>query len=272
MSTTAQQLPTNGEGAHTRPLISIRDLSKRYETKKGATVALDGIDLDIAEGEFVSVVGPSGCGKTTLLKILAGLEERTAGDALLGGASIAGPRNDIGIAFQGSVMLPWRRIIENVLLPVELNEKPTPAHRERAHALLALVGLGEFADSYPNELSGGMQQRAAICRALVHDPSLLLLDEPFGALDALTREQLNVQLNSVWEQSGKTALLITHSISEAVYLSQRVVVMSPRPGRIVDVIEVPFGRKRGAEILTDPKFGEVADKIRQHFNGERKNG
>lgn len=250
----------------TDTLVSIRGLEKVYSGRNGSVQALSDIDLDVARGEFVSIVGPSGCGKTTLLKMLAGLEGATGGSLVIDGTEVSGPRDDVGIAFQGSVMLPWRRIIDNVLLPVELGHRPTKADRERAHHLLELVGLADFTRSYPSELSGGMQQRASICRALVHDPSLLLLDEPFGALDALTREHLNVQLNQLWEETGKTAFLITHSISEAVYLSQRVIVMSARPGRIVDIIDVPFGRRRSTDIMRDPQFGVIADRIRSYFS------
>ncbi len=249
----------------TDTLVSLRGLEKVYSGRNGAVTALTDIDLDVGRGEFVSIVGPSGCGKTTLLKILAGLEAKTGGSLTIDGTEVTGTRDDIGIAFQGSVMLPWRRIIDNVLLPVELDHKPTADDRARAHHLLEMVGLADFTRSYPNELSGGMQQRASICRALIHDPNLLLLDEPFGALDALTREHLNVQLNDLWDETGKTAFLITHSISEAVYLSQRVIVMSARPGRIVDVIDVPFPRRRSLDIMRDPQFGIIADRIRAYF-------
>lgn len=249
-------------------LIAIDAMNKVYSTADGPVHALKDVSLEVLKGEFVALVGPSGCGKTTLLKILAGLVDHTDGSVELAGSTIHGPRDDVGIAFQGAVLLPWRRVIDNVLLPIELRHKPTDRDRQRAHELLDTVGLGDFAERYPSELSGGMQQRVSICRSLVHDPSFILLDEPFGALDALTREQLNVQLNEMWAGSDKTAILITHSISEAVFLAERVVIMGPRPGRILDIVPVPFGRHRSIDLLGSPEFADLTTTIRGYFTEE----
>src|SRR5205823_6400128 len=221
------------------PLISVSDLEKTYVTRGRAKVhALAGISLDIDAGEFVTIVGQSGCGKTTFLKILAGLIPSSAGAVALRGQPVDGPSRDIGIVFQDPVLLPWRTVLHNVLLPAEVLRLDRHASRERALALLRLVALDGFEDKYPHELSGGMCQRVAIARALVHDPSLLLMDEPFGALDAMTREFMNVELLRIWRESGKTIVFITHSIPEAVFLADRVVVMSARPGRIQEIVAV----------------------------------
>jgi len=248
-----------------QPLISIEHLEKVYPTSSGDIHALSDVNLSIADGEFVAIVGPSGCGKTTLLKILAGLESHTGGTATIAGAPIAKPRGDVGMVFQKPVLLPWRTIGQNVLLPLELHRKVGRAEKAAAQNLLDMVGLGDFVSKYPKELSGGMQQRAAICRALVHDPAVLLMDEPFGALDAMTRDALNVEVNRIWRETAKTAVLITHSIPEAVFLAQRVIVMSPRPGRIVDVIDVPFGPTRTLDLLGSPEFADLNARIRSYF-------
>lgn len=248
-------------------LVELHRLEKTYATRTGDVHALSSIDLEIREGEFVAIVGPSGCGKTTLLKILAGLEEHTAGEASLDGHPIQAGNGDVGMVFQKATLLPWQDILANVLLPLSLRHRPTADDRAKALGLLRMSGLEEFARKRPHELSGGMQQRAAICRALVHDPSLLLMDEPFGALDAMTRDTLNVEVNRIWRETGTTAVLITHSISEAVFLAERVIVMSPRPGRIVDEITVPFGRERSLDLLGDPAFAALSSRIRSHFEG-----
>ena len=244
--------------------ISIRHLSKRFDTKTGSVQALQDINLDIADGEFVSVVGPSGCGKTTLLRILAGLDHQTEGVV----ETAAADERRVGMVFQKSVLLPWRTVLSNVLLPIEIDHRPLEAERKAALELLERVGLGDFTDKYPNELSGGMQQRVAICRALIHDPGVLLMDEPFGALDAMTRDTLNLETNRIWRETGKTALLITHSIQEAVFLSQRVAIMGPRPGRILEIVDVPFPRERSLSLLADPEFGRISAHIRAHFEKE----
>lgn len=243
--------------------IRIERLTKVYRTRDGGSVhALDDISLSIRENEFISVVGPSGCGKTTLLKILAGLVPISSGEVLLAGRAIQGPRRDVGIVFQDAVLLAWRTVLKNVLLPIEVQGLDPEVYTARALDLLELVGLKGFERRYPNELSGGMQQRAAICRALVHDPAILLMDEPFGALDALTRERMNVELLRIWEERKKTVFFITHSIPEAVFLGDRVVVMTPRPGRVAAVLPVDLPRPRGLEVLASPELGALAGRIR----------
>jgi NitT/TauT family transport system ATP-binding protein len=248
------------------PIIRVRELGKLYRTQKGDGVsALSNITFDVADGEFITCVGPSGCGKTTLLKILAGLLPRDSGEALLRGSSIEGPRRDIGVVFQTSVLLPWRTVLDNTLLPAQVLGLDRERSRERAQALIRLAGLEGFEDKYPFELSGGMQQRNSIIRALIHDPAILLMDEPFGALDAMTREQMNLDLMRIWQRSGKTIVLITHSIAEAVLLGDRVVVMSPRPGRIVDMIDIDLPRPRDFEMVATPEFGNYSKRIREHL-------
>jgi NitT/TauT family transport system ATP-binding protein len=251
------------------PLITVANLEKTYTTRGRALVkALAGIDLEIHPGEFVTIVGQSGCGKTTLLKILAGLLSRTAGTVTLRGQPVNGPTRDIGIVFQDPVLLDWRTVVANVMLPVQVLGLDRIAYRQRALDLLALVGLVGFEDKYPHELSGGMRQRVAIARALVHDPSLLLMDEPFGALDAMTREYMNLELQRIWRESGKTIVFVTHSIPEAVFLADRVVVMSARPGRVVDIVTVALGRPRDLDLIASDEFGVYTRKIRHLFDAK----
>ena len=247
-------------------LIQIKALDKIYRSRYGgSSEALKRIELDIADGEFVTIVGPSGCGKSTLLRILAGTLRKTAGQIVLRGQEVDGPSRDVGVVFQAPVLLPWRTILQNVMLPIEIHRRDPLKYEERARNLLALVGLKGFEQKYPNELSGGMQQRVGICRALVHDPALLLMDEPFGALDAMTREQMNVELLHIWAQNRKTVVLVTHSIPEAVFLGDRVIVMSPRPGRITEIIDVDLPRPRGLEMINSANFGSYVGRIRAHF-------
>jgi NitT/TauT family transport system ATP-binding protein len=249
-------------------IIDIAQLEKIFVTVRNERIhALSDISLSVREREFVTVVGPSGCGKTTLLKILAGLVPATAGAVSVDGRPVAAPRRDIGIVFQNPVLLPWRTVMENVLLPAEVQGIPRGEARRRARDLLKMVGLADFEDKYPMELSGGMQQRAAISRALVSDPRLLLMDEPFGALDAMTREQMNLDLQRIWRESGKTVLLITHSIPEAVFLGDRVIVMTPRPGRIARTVEVAMPRPRSIDAMGDPVFGQLTSEIRRLLYG-----
>jgi NitT/TauT family transport system ATP-binding protein len=243
-------------------VIAVRRLSKSYETGSGPVVALQDIDFAIADGELVAVVGPSGCGKSTLLKILAGLMPASSGAASLRGTPIAGPRRDIGVVFQSPVLFPWRTVLDNALLPADVQGLGRERLRRTALDLLALVGLKGFENRYPSELSGGMQQRAAMVRALVHDPAILLMDEPFGALDAMTREQMNLELQRIWLERRKTILFITHSIAEAVFLADRVLVMTPRPGRIMDALSVRFPRPRALDIMNTPEFGAHVRRIR----------
>ncbi|GAA4194807.1 ABC transporter ATP-binding protein [Microbispora amethystogenes] len=254
------------EDAHDR-WIDVRGLQKIYRPRKSEpTHALADVDFTVRKGEFVAVVGPSGCGKTTLLKILAGLVQRSEGTVRISGVDVDGPKREVGMVFQAPTLLPWRTILENVLVPVEVQKLDRTAHRKRAVELLDMVGLGGFADKYPNELSGGMQQRAGICRALVHDPAVLLLDEPFGALDAMTREYMNVELLRIWRESRKTAVLVTHSIPEAVFLSDRVIVMTPRPGRIAEIIDIDLDRPRDLSIMASDAAGVYVERIRRYFN------
>lgn len=248
--------------------IFVRELSKAYPGRNGCVNALQQISFSVSEGEFVAVVGPSGCGKSTLLKILAGLLPPSAGEACLRGIPINGPRRDIGVVFQSPVLLPWRSVLENVLLPVDVQRLGGDRYRKVALELLSLVGLQEFAHSYPGELSGGMQQRVAITRALIHDPAMLLMDEPFGALDAMTREQMNLELQRIWLERKKTVLFITHSIPEAVFLADRVLVMTPRPGRIMDAVAVDIPRPRPLEAMNFPVFGALVSSIRAQFHAK----
>jgi NitT/TauT family transport system ATP-binding protein len=252
------------------PAIAVRSLGKTYRTRSGRVEALREVSFDIAHGEFVSIVGPSGCGKSTILKIIAGIVQRSHGEIAIDGEALAGPHDKIGIVFQSPVLLPWRTVYENVVLPVEIRRQPIAQARERAMALLDLVGLEGFADRYPFELSGGMQQRAAICRALITDPAILLMDEPFGALDAMTREYMNLELQRIWTSKRKTVFLITHSIQEAVFLSDRVIVMTSRPGQIDEVVNIDLPRPRALEIVSEERFGAYARAIRARF-GSRAN-
>src|SRR6478672_3002413 len=239
----------------TQCLVRIAGLQKIYKTRDGNDIhALKDINLEIRDAEFISIVGPSGCGKTTLLKILAGILSRTAGDVTMAGRSLSGPSRELGVVFQAPVLLPWRTVLQNVMVPIQVQRRDRAMFEARARALIAMVGLTGFEHKYPSELSGGMQQRVGICRALVHDPSFLLMDEPFGALDAMTRETMNEELQRLWHENRKTILLVTHSIPEAVYLADRVVVMTPRPGRIVDVIDVDLPRQRTLSMQNTPEF------------------
>jgi NitT/TauT family transport system ATP-binding protein len=245
--------------------IAIAGASKVFRRGRragaGEVRALDPIELSIARGEFLAIVGPSGCGKSTLLRLIAGLLAPTAGRVLVDGAHVTRPQTAVGIVFQSPVLLEWRTVLDNVLLQLELRgENPRP-HRERAMALLASVGLADFHDRYPRELSGGMRQRASIVRALIHDPPLLLMDEPFGALDALTREQMRVDLEALWLATRKTVVFITHSIDEAVLLADRVVVMSARPGRIEEILPIPLARPRGLDARRTPVFNDATERI-----------
>ena len=248
-------------------LIAIDQLSKTYVSASGAAVhALSRISLDIKPGEFVCVVGPSGCGKSTLLRLLAGLDGYSDGRLLLDGEAVAGPSRKVGVVFQAANLLPWMTVRDNVRLPLRVGGKHAPA-ADRIERLLAVTGLGEFGDKYPYELSGGMQQRAGICRALARDPEILLMDEPFGALDALTRERLNLELQRIWQENRKTILLITHSISEAIFLADRVIVMSARPGRILADLHVPIPRPRTFDdIVRHPDYARLAKEVRGLLN------
>jgi NitT/TauT family transport system ATP-binding protein len=249
--------------ASATPLILVERLTKTYQSVAAERVtALSDISLSIASGEFVSVVGPSGCGKTTLLRILAGLVGQYQGRVAIRGTPLKSPSRSVGVAFQDSNLLPWRSILDNVLLPAQVLHLDMTSSRRRAHELLELVGLKGFERKLPHELSGGMRQRVSIARALLHDPEILLMDEPFGALDAITRDNMNFELRRIWKQSRKTIFLITHSIPEAVYLSGRVFVMSSRPGRMVRELEIDLPEDRPLDIIATPRFGAHVGELR----------
>jgi NitT/TauT family transport system ATP-binding protein len=245
--------------------IAIDKVSKTFRRGETMTHALDQISLDVAEREFVSIVGPSGCGKSTLLRLIAGLIPPSAGEIHVGEHAVRGPIRDVGIVFQAPVLLDWRSVLGNVMFQVEMRGLNVGDYVERARSLLAQVGLADFEDRYPYELSGGMRQRCSIARALIHDPGILIMDEPFGALDALTREQMRLDLEALWLEREKTVLFITHSIDEAVLLSDRVVVMSPRPGRIERIIEVPIARPRGLAARKHPEFLRITEEVTDIF-------
>ncbi len=244
------------------PFIRLAGLRKVYRRARQEHLAISDASFDVAPGELVALVGPSGCGKTTLLKILAGLQPHDAGELRIGSAADPfDPSRDIGMVFQQPLLLKWRRILENVLLPAEILGLPAAESRARARSLLALVGLAGFEEKYPYELSGGMQQRAAIARALVHDPKLVLMDEPFGALDALTREKMNLELLRIWKEARKTIVFVTHGISEAVFLGTRVVVLTAGPARMADNFEIDLPHPRTLDMKTHERFGEYTRRV-----------
>jgi len=262
-------------------LIEARAVRKTYRTQDGEVETLKPLDFAIRAGEFVSVVGPSGCGKSTLMKMVAGLLPTSGGELLLSGRPVRGPQTNVGIVFQSALLLPWRRVMDNILLQAEIRKLPMAAARERAQQLIDMAGLQGFEQKYPWQLSGGMQQRVAILRALLHDPPVLLMDEPFGALDAMTRERMNLELQRIWMGAaatgttpatpgapGKTVMLITHSIPEAIFLSDRVFVMSERPGRIADVVDIDLPRPRALEVMGNERFGAYARQLRAHFHAQ----
>jgi NitT/TauT family transport system ATP-binding protein len=251
--------------AAVRPYVEINGVGKAYNTSGAPVRALEGIDLAVKPGEFVSIVGPSGCGKSTLLKCVAGLQSVTEGEIRVKGQRVAQPPDNMGFVFQKDVLLDWRTVLHNVLLMAEFRGLPTRDYVDRARSLLAVFGLQGFENRYPWELSGGMRQRVAICRALLVDPELLLMDEPFGALDALTRDDLNIELERLWVETRKTILFITHGIAEAVYLADRVVVMARNPGRIAETFSVDIPRPRPLSVRNTPQFGEYAQHIRHLF-------
>ncbi len=242
--------------------LSLRDIAVDYATSQGWLRALGPLSLEIGSGEFLSVLGPSGCGKSTLLKILSGLMPPSAGSASLDGQEICNPRRDVGIVFQQPTLLPWKTVLENVLTPVRILGIFSPAYRKKADELLALTGLSDFALHYPHELSGGMQQRVGVARALIHEPKLLLMDEPFAALDALTREQIVIDLQALWRGRTQTVVLITHSIPEAVLMGDRIAVLSPRPGRVLHIDEPGLPRPRTLETTALPDFVEACARLR----------
>jgi NitT/TauT family transport system ATP-binding protein len=252
-----------GAAANATPFVRVENVAKRYASRSGEGInAIEQVSLDIPRGSFISLVGPSGCGKSTLLKMIGRLLPPSSGRIVFHGIRKTEARPPLGVVFQESLLLPWRTILANVELPIDVKHLDRAEGRRRAKALLRTVGLEGFEQKYPFELSGGMQQRAAIARALAGEPELLLMDEPFGALDALTREQMTEELQSIWAATGKTIVFVTHSISEAVYLSDRVIVMSGRPSRILDDIRIDLPRPRSLDMMSDPAFGAYAIRIR----------
>jgi NitT/TauT family transport system ATP-binding protein len=260
--------PANREPVDIRPVYHIHAMSKVFG-RNGYT-ALSGVDLTLAKGEFAAVIGASGCGKSTLLKIMAGLMPPSSGRVILDGTPVMGPRRDIGMMFQQATLLPWKTTLENILLPIAMRDGKGAASQAlgRARQLLELVGLSRAADIYPNELSGGMAQRAAICRMLITDPAVLLLDEPFSALDELTRDFMNMELQRICLERQATTFLVTHSIAEAVILSDRIFIMGANPGRIVEIIDIDLPRPRNLEMINTARFGEMVKHIREKLDRE----
>lgn len=247
------------------PAVWVHRLGKTYVSRSGPVEALRCLDLEVSEGAFVSILGPSGCGKSTALNIISGLVPSSTGEVEVLGKPVRGPVLEMGIVFQRDLLLPWRTVLANVLLQAEIRKLPRDRLEQRAKNLLAQVGLEGFEDRLPSELSGGMRQRVAICRALLHDPPLLLMDEPFGALDAMTRDQMNLDLLEVWQETRKTVLFVTHSIPESIFLSDRVVIMSPRPGSVAAEIEIDLPRPRSFDIRESAEFSRYSGEIRRTF-------
>ena len=248
--------------------VELSGIRKVFRSSRGSIEALAETTLKIQPGQFVAIVGPSGCGKSTLMSLVAGLDRPTAGTVFIDGQAVHGPHESLGVVFQGDLLLDWRNVLDNVLLQVEMRGQNPKTFIADATRLLEMVGLQDFRHRYPRELSGGMRQRVAICRALVHHPALLLMDEPFGALDAMSRDRLNVDLGRICSETQKTVVFITHSIAEAVFLGDRVVVMSPRPGRVVADIEIEAGHPRDLSFRETPQFADYTRKIRKIFEAE----
>ena len=242
--------------------VRVENLRKTYQTRQDEIEAIHEVKMEVAEGEFISILGPSGCGKSTLLMIVGGLLPLTSGTVSVGGQDVSKPRRDTGVVFQAPVLMPWRTILKNVLFPIESLGLREEDYIDRAYELLEMTGLSNFAQNVPSELSGGMQQRVAICRALIHNPNLLLMDEPFSALDAMTRDLMNQELLRIWEEYKKTVLFVTHSIREAVFLSDRVFVMSPRPAVISEIVTIDLPRPRELEIEETPEFNQYVTHLR----------
>jgi len=259
----ASHAETSAEIAAEKVVINAAALSVTYETSSGPIHALSDLTLKVQKGEFVSLLGPSGCGKSTLLNVLAGLEVATKGSAVIFDTPIRGkPHPNVGIVFQKPNLLPWLNVLDNLLIPIEAMRKPKAQYIDRAHQLLKLVGLERFASNYPSELSGGMQQRVGIARAMIYDPAIILMDEPFAALDAMTRERMSIELLRIIEASGQSIFFVTHSIPEAVFLSDRIVMMSSAPGRIVKEVPIDIPRPRGLEAMATPRFAEICGELR----------
>jgi NitT/TauT family transport system ATP-binding protein len=252
--------------------VNVDGVRKIYNPGPSQVEALAEVHCRVREGEFVSLLGPSGCGKSTLLMMVAGLETLSTGRIDVGGMAMEGPREDIGLMFQDPTLLPWKTALENVMFPIRILRRSKDEYRKAAIELLTQVGLGDFLDRKPSQLSGGMRQRVAICRALVYDPSLLLMDEPFSALDAITRDEMNQVLMDMWQEFRKTGLFVTHSIRESVFLSDRVLVMSARPGRIVADVTIPFARPRDFSIVEGREFNEICAYLRSKISEQEPTG
>ena len=259
-------------GAAQEPAISLARIEKWFGTRDGPVHALSSTDLAVRQGEFVVLLGPSGCGKTTLLRMIGGLLEPTSGRLAIEGEALWKDGNrqgqalsELGMVFQDANLFPWLSIEDNIALPLELKGVGRAERRARARELTKLVGISGFETRWPKELSGGMRQRAAIARALSYDPKILLMDEPFGALDAMTRDSMNLELQRIWMQTGKTIVLVTHSIGEAVFLADRIVLLSPRPGRIDTIVDVPMPRERSLDVQAQPEFQEIARMLRHRL-------
>jgi NitT/TauT family transport system ATP-binding protein len=243
----------------------VASVRKRYVTRGQVVEAVKAVSFTVERGQFVSILGPSGCGKSTLLMMVAGLEPVTEGTIRIGGTLVKRPRRSVGIVFQDPTLLPWKTALENTLFPIRLLKLPVGSYRANATQLLDMVGLDGFHDKKPSQLSGGMRQRVAMCRALISDPDLLLMDEPFSALDAMSRDQMNETLMDLWERYRKTALFVTHSIREAVYLSDRVLVMGGKPSRIIDDVTIPFARPRPREVNETAEFNKLCNHLRRRI-------
>jgi NitT/TauT family transport system ATP-binding protein len=264
-------IQTSGSGRpNDAPILAFQGVAKTYKTPMAASGylrALEAVDLKVQKGEFITLVGPSGCGKSTLLNITAALLDATEGEVFFKGEPLKEPHRQVGVMFQAPVLLPWRTVEKNALLPAEIYGLPTTSVTDRVRSVLSIVGLSDFRDAYPHQLSGGMQQRAALARVLAYEPEVLLMDEPFGALDEFTRETMNLELSRLTRESGITVLFVTHNIPEAVFLADRVVVMSPRPGRVSGVVDVPFAHPREVDMMRDPAFTELTFHVRSILSG-----
>jgi NitT/TauT family transport system ATP-binding protein len=249
----------SNDKAEAQPVLRIANVRKSFDRLE----AIRNISIDLADGEFLSLLGPSGCGKSTLLMMIAGLLQPSAGEIVLAGSAVKGPRADVGVVFQSPVLLPWRSVLDNVLFPIELRRLSRAEYRPRALELLRMAKLEDFADALPRQLSGGMRQRASICRALIHNPTTLLMDEPFSALDALTRDEMGIELLRIWHANRKTVVFVTHSIREAAFLSDRVVVMGRRPATIVDDIRIDLPRPRHIAITEEDSFNRYVRHLRK---------
>ncbi|HET7849457.1 MAG TPA: ABC transporter ATP-binding protein [Pseudolabrys sp.] len=261
----ATLLKFDAVAAHRDCFVRVQNVDKIYAGRGAGLKAVDSVSLDLHDGEFLSIVGPSGCGKSTLMMMIAGLSPVSAGEITIKAEKVTGPYTDVGVVFQRDALLEWRTVLDNILLQIDVRRLRRADYENTAYALLERVGLVGFEKSYPWELSGGMRQRVSLCRALIHDPSLLLMDEPFGALDALTREQMNLDLQKIWMDTRKTMLFITHSIWEAIFLADHVIVMTPRPGRIAAIIKIDLPRPRRLAVRETAQFGRYAAMVREQF-------